>query len=389
MKKFLYLLVPFLLIQCGSEEKKTTAEIIYSQDLASIQNKKAEVVKTLNALELELEELNQAIGQLDKEQKFLLITSITAQEAPYAHYVSFQGTLETDQNIVMYPEIPALLKSVNVKEGQRVKKGDVLAELSDSGMIDQLQQLEVQYALAKTTFERQKRLWEQQIGSEMQYLQAEAQFKSLQKSISQMQDQVAKTKISAPFDGIVDHILADEGSSLAPGMTPVIRIINLDQMKVSASVPEIHLPNIQRGSIVNVEVPVLNRTLEANINTVGNFINPNNRTFRVEIALKNTDGHLKPNMTAQLYINDYNNPEAILIPSKNILENQKGENYVYKLQPLSKEDKTYKAIKTFVKLGKSSDNYTEVLEGISSGDQLVEDGIRLVEDQQMVKVIQS
>ena len=318
-----------------------------------------------------------------------MITSITAQEAPYAHYVSFQGTLETDQNIVMYPEIPALLKSVNVKEGQRVKKGDVLAELSDSGMIDQLQQLEVQYALAKTTFERQKRLWEQQIGSEMQYLQAEAQFKSLQKSISQMQDQVAKTKISAPFDGIVDHILADEGSSLAPGMTPVVRIINLDQMKVSASVPEIHLPNIQLGSKVNVEVPVLNRTFEANINTVGNFINPNNRTFRVEIALKNTDGHLKPNMTAQLYINDYNNPEAILIPSKNILENQKGENYVYKLQALSEDDKTYKAIKTFVKLGKSSDNYTEVLEGISSGDQLVEDGIRLVEDQQRVKVIQS
>ena len=289
----------------------------------------------------------------------------------------------------MYPEIPALLKSVNVKEGQRVKKGDILAELSDSGMIDQLQQLEVQYGLAKTTFERQKRLWEQQIGSEMQYLQAEAQFKSLQKSISQMQDQVAKTKISAPFDGIVDHILADEGSSLAPGMTPVVRIINLDQMKVSASVPEIHLPNIQLGSKVNVEVPVLNRTFEANINTVGNFINPNNRTFRVEIALKNTDGHLKPNMTAQLYINDYNNPEAILIPSKNILENQKGENYVYKLQALSEDDKTYKAIKTFVKLGKSSDNYTEVLEGISSGDQLVEDGIRLVEDQQRVKVIQS
>ena len=389
MKKFLHLLVPFLLIQCGSEEKKTTTEIIASQDLASIQNKKAEVVKTLNTLQLELEELNQAIGKLDKEQKFLLITSITAQEAPYAHYVSFQGTLETDQNIVMYPEIPALLKSVNVKEGQRVKKGDILAELSDSGMIDQLQQLEVQYALAKTTFERQKRLWEQQIGSEMQYLQAEAQFKSLQKSISQMQDQVAKTKISAPFDGIVDHILADEGSSLAPGMTPVIRIINLDQMKVSASVPEIHLPNIQLGSKVNVEVPVLNRTFEANINTVGNFINPNNRTFRVEIALKNTDGHLKPNMTAQLYINDYNNPEAILIPSKNILENQKGENYVYKLQALSEDDKTYKAIKTFVKLGKSSDNYTEVLEGISSGDQLVEDGIRLVEDQQRVKVIQS
>ena len=152
------------MIQCGSEEKKTTTEIIASQDLASIQNKKAEVVKNLNALQLELEELNQAIGQIDKEQKFLLVTSIETESAPYAHYVSFQGTLETDQNIVMYPEIPALLKKVKVKEGQRVKKGQVLAVLSDSGMIDQLQQLEIQHALAKTTFERQKRLWEQKLG---------------------------------------------------------------------------------------------------------------------------------------------------------------------------------------------------------------------------------
>ena len=224
------------MIQCGSEEKKTTTEIIASQDLASIQNKKAEVVKNLNALQLELEELNQAIGQIDKEQNFL-VTSIETESAPYAHYVSFQGTLETDQNIVMYPEIPALLKKVKVKEGQRVKKGQILAVLSDSGMIDQLQQLEIQHALAKTTFERQKRLWEQKIGSEMQYLQAETQFKSLEKSIAQMQDQVAKTTITAPFDGIVDHILADEGSSLAPGMTPIVRIINLNQMKVSAAIP--------------------------------------------------------------------------------------------------------------------------------------------------------
>ena len=161
MKNTLLLLSALLLIQCGSEDRKTTAEIIASQDLASIQKKKTEVVKNLNTLQVELEELNQAIGKIDKEQKFLLVTSINATSAPYAHYVSFQGTLETDRNIVMYPEIPALLKKVAVKEGQRVKKGQVLAVLSDSGMIDQLQQLEIQYALAKTTFERQQRLWEQ------------------------------------------------------------------------------------------------------------------------------------------------------------------------------------------------------------------------------------
>ena len=377
------------MIQCGSEEKKTTTEIIASQDLASIQNKKAEVVKNLNALQLELEELNQAIGQIDKEQKFLLVTSIETESAPYAHYVSFQGTLETDQNIVMYPEIPALLKKVKVKEGQRVKKGQVLAVLSDSGMIDQLQQLEIQHALAKTTFERQKRLWEQKIGSEMQYLQAETQFKSLEKSIAQMQDQVAKTTITAPFDGIVDHILADEGSSLAPGMTPIVRIINLNQMKVSAAIPEIHLPNIQANSKVTVEVPVLNERMEAAINAVGNFINPNNRSFRIEVELPNAKERLKPNMTVQLHINDYNNPTAILVPAKNILEDQAGRSYVYKLEAVTGQESTYKAVKTFVQLGKSSNNQTEVLEGISAGDLLVEDGIRLVEDQQLVKIIQS
>jgi len=377
------------LIQCGSEEKKTTTEIIASQDLASIQNKKAEVVKNLNALQLELEELNQAIGQIDKEQKFLLVTSIETESAPYAHYVSFQGTLETDQNIVMYPEIPALLKKVKVKEGQRVKKGQVLAVLSDSGMIDQLQQLEIQHALAKTTFERQKRLWEQKIGSEMQYLQAETQFKSLEKSIAQMQDQVAKTMITAPFDGIVDHILTDEGSSLAPGMTPIVRIINLNQMKVSAAIPEIHLPNIQANSKVTVEVPVLNERMEAAVNAVGNFINPNNRSFRIEVELPNAKERLKPNMTVQLHINDYNNPTAILVPAKNILEDQAGRSYVYKLEAVEGQESTYKAVKTFVQLGKSSNNQTEILEGISAGDLLVEDGIRLVEDQQLVKIIQS
>mgnify|MGYP002620444296 CR=1 FL=1 len=389
MKNTLLLFSALLLIQCGSEEKKTTAEIIASQDLASIQNKKAEVVKSLNALQLELEELNQAIGQIDKEQKFLLVTSIETESAPYAHYVSFQGTLETDQNIVMYPEIPALLKKVKVKEGQRVKKGQVLAVLSDSGMIDQLQQLEIQHALAKTTFERQKRLWEQKIGSEMQYLQAETQFKSLEKNIAQMQDQVAKTTITAPFDGIVDHILADEGSSLAPGMTPIVRIINLNQMKVSAAIPEIHLPNIQANSRVTVEVPVLNERMEATVNAVGNFINPNNRSFRIEVELPNAKERLKPNMTVQLHINDYNNPTAILVPAKNILEDKAGRSYVYKLEAVAGQESTFKAVKTFVQLGKSSNNQTEVLEGISAGDILVEDGIRLVEDQQLVKIIQS
>ena len=389
MKNSILLLCILLFIQCGSPDKQTTAEVIASKDLAAIQTKKAEVVKSMNTLKQELEELNQVIGQLDNEQKFLLVTSIEAKVAPYDHFVSFQGTLETDKNIVMYPEIPGLLKSINVVEGQRVKKGDVLAVISDSGLVDQLQQLEIQLALAKTTYERQNRLWEQKIGSEMQFLQAKTQYLSLEKSIAQMKDQVAKTTITAPFDGIVDHLLADVGSSLAPGMTPVVRVVNLDEMKVSAQIPEIHLKNIKKAAKVAVNIPVLNKTLAAEINAVGNFINPNNRSFRVEIGLENSTGDLKPNMTALLNINDYKNEAAILIPSKNILEDQAGAKYVYTLETEAGQEGMYKAIKTFVKTGKSSNNKTEVLEGLSAGDQIVEDGIRLVKDQQLVKIIQS
>lgn len=389
MKNSILLLCILLFIQCGSSDKQTTAEIIASKDLAAIQTKKAEVVKSMNTLKQELESLNEVIGQLDNEQKFLLVTSIETKVAPYDHFVSFQGTLETDKNIVMYPEIPGLLKSINVVEGQPVKKGDVLAVISDSGLIDQLQQLEIQLALAKTTYERQNRLWEQKIGSEMQFLQAKTQYLSLEKSIAQMKDQVAKTTISAPFDGIVDHLLADVGSSLAPGMTPVVRVINLDEMKVSAEIPEIHLNNIKKAAKVAVNIPVLNKTLPAQINAVGNFINPNNRSFRVEIGLENSSGDLKPNMTVLLNINDYQNEAAILIPSKNILEDQAGAKYVYTLESVTGQEGMHKAIKTFVKTGKSSDNKTEILEGLSAGDQLVEDGIRLVKDQQLVKIIQS
>ena len=389
MKNSILLLCILLFIQCGSSDKQTTAEIIASKDLAAIQTKKAEVVKSMNTLKQELESLNEVIGQLDNEQKFLLVTSIETKVAPYEHFVSFQGTLETDKNIVMYPEIPGLLKSINVVEGQHVKKGDVLAVISDSGLVDQLQQLEIQLNLAKTTYERQNRLWEQKIGSEMQFLQAKTQYLSLEKSIAQMKDQVAKTTITAPFDGIVDHLLADVGSSLAPGMTPVVRVINLDEMKVSAQVPEIHLNNIKKAAKVAVNIPVLNKTLPAEINAVGNFINPNNRSFRVEIGLENSTGDLKPNMTVLLNINDYKNEAAILVPSKNILEDQAGAKYVYTLETVPGQEGMYKAIKTFVKTGKSSDNKTEILEGLSAGDQLVEDGIRLVKDQQLVKIIQS
>ena len=389
MKKTLLIFTSILLAQCGSSDKQTTAELIEGGNLAAIQTKKTEVVKTINAMQNELALLNEAVGEIDTQQQFLLVSAVTIQPTVYTHFADFQGTLETEKNIVVYPEIPGLLKSIHVSEGQKVKKGQLMATLSDSGLVDQLEQMELQLKLAKTTYKRQSRLWEQKIGSEIQYLQAKTQFKSLEKSVAQMKDQVAKTKLVAPFDGIIDHIIADAGSNMGPGMTPVLRIINLDDMKVTASIPEAHLPNITMNTPVVMDIPVIGKTLNAKITSVGNFINPNNRSFRIEINLQNEGQELKPNMTVQLRINDYQNPAALMVASKNILEDQAGGYYVYTLEAVTGKADTFKTIKTFVTLGKSSNNYTEILSGIKAGDRLVEDGIRLIEDQQLVNVTQS
>lgn len=374
-------------IQCGSTDKKSVSEIIDQGTLEEIQVQKTTHVKTINRLQKELELLNKSLADKDIRQKFALVGSIELQNESFKHFVSFQGSLETDKNVIIYPEIPGLLKKIHVSEGQKIEKGALIAELSDGGLKDQLEQMKLQLKLAQTTFARQKRLWDKKIGSEIQFLQAKTQYLSLKKGVSQMNDQVAKTKIVAPFSGIIDHIIADSGSNLIPGSTPIIRIINLNQMKATAEIPEKHLPNIQKDIAVRIFVPVLGIQIEEKISAVGNFINPNNRSFRIEISLDNTNRKLKPNMSVEIEVNNYSNPEAILVPIKNILENQKGESYVYKLQVEDQAQNTFKVIKTFVKLGKTSNNKVEILEGLEPGDRVVEDGIRLIKDQQLVKNI--
>lgn len=387
MKKLTTLLTLLIFIQCGSPIKKSITEIISEGSLEEIQLLKTTHVKTINQLKKELNQLNEALLLKDQTQRYVLVESIELEKEIFNHFVSFQGSIETDKNVVIYPEIPGLLKKIHVKEGQQVTEGTLLAEISDGGLIDQLDQLKLQLKLAKTTYNRQKRLWNQKIGSEIQFLQAKTNYLSLQKSVSQMNDQVTKTKITAPFDGIIDHIIADSGSNLSPGMTPILRVVNLDQMKVAAEIPEMHLPNIQKNTSAIVSVPVLGIQFNEVVANVGNFINPNNRSFRVEISINNENGALKPNMTVEIKVNDYKNPEAILVPIKDVLENQNGESYVYLLEVSDEANDIYKVVRTFVKLGKTSDNKIEIIEGLEAGDKIVEEGIRLIKDQQLVKNI--
>jgi RND family efflux transporter MFP subunit len=387
MKLKIYFFAFSLIFFSCNNIKKDTASIIDSKDLKLIQNEKSVVSKQINFLQKELKILNDVIFDLDKNQKLPLVTNFKVTSAPFKHYIEVQGSIDSDKNLKLYPEIPGIIKSLYVKEGQKVSKGMVLVELSNKGIMAQIEQMKLQVKLAKTIYERQLSLWKDKIGSEIQFLQAETNYLSLKKNIDQLEFQITKSKIIAPFDGIIDELIADPGSNVSPGITPVLRIINLDVVKVKAEVPETHISKIKINSEVFIYTPVLSSTVVSKISAVGNIINPNNRNFRIEIMLKNNDYDFKPNMTVKISINDYKNSNALLVSQKNIIENSANEFYVFKLDPLDISQNKFTAIKTFVKLGKISNNKIEVLEGLNSGDLIVEDGIRLLTDKQIVKSI--
>tara|TARA_A100001011_G_scaffold199257_1_gene207510 strand:- start:1039 stop:2208 length:1170 start_codon:yes stop_codon:yes gene_type:complete len=385
MKNFILNLSVIFIISCGPKNSKSTEEVLASDDYTLIQKKKGEIKTQINDLKVELNKLDYVLEKMDTDKNLFLVSAIKLKQRKFNHFLNFQGSLDTDQNVVIYPELPGLLKNIYVKQGDKVKKGQIIAKISDNGLTDQLEQLELQRDLAKTTFERLQKLWNQKIGSEIQYLQAKTNFKSLEKKISQMKDQEDKTRILAPFDGIIDDVIADVGSNLAPGLTPILRIINIEKMKVSAEIPEIHIPYIKKNKNVKIYVPILDKQILGNISSVGNFINPNNRSFSIEIKLLNKSNELKPNMTVSLEINDYQNESAILIPSKDILEDENGSFYVYKL--VSDGNDNYKSNKVMIEKGKSYNNMTEIKTGLKEDDLIINDGLRQVEDGQIVKVI--
>jgi RND family efflux transporter MFP subunit len=202
-----------------------------------------------------------------------------------------------------------------------------------------------------------------------------------------MKKQLAKSKIYAPFNGIIDEIFTNQGSNVAPGITPILRIVNLKNMYVEADVPENYMTAITKGSKALVEIPVLNQTQNTTIRQTGSFIQSSNRTFRIEAALENTNGQIKPNLNAKLSVIDYINPNAIMVPMRVLRENANGKNYVFVLTDSEGENK-YIATQRFVNLGKTQNEMIEVTEGISLGDLVVDEGVGMLVANQKVERIE-
>ena len=312
---FLLIIITVFLNSCSNEKEPSLEEVLATNDVELLKSRKSEIDAKLEELTLDLNQLNNKLNILNKDRNTPLITTIRTSEQKFNHFIELQGNVKTKQNVLVYPEMPGILNKVYVKEGQKVKKDQILATIDDGGLSQQLLLLKSNEQLAKTTFERQKRLWDQKIGSEIQYLQAKTSYDSQKNATKQLKKQLGKFTIRAPFSGIIDDVFKEKGTVVAPGPgAELFRIINLSNMYIETDVPESYISSIKKNKMVEVNFPILGRSYDSSIRQVGNFINPSNRTFRIEVGIPNLDGEIKPNLTAKLRLNDYSNSNAILIP---------------------------------------------------------------------------
>lgn len=340
----------------------------------------------LSKLENEIKMLEAEVGELDttnsvSEPIGILVAVQELELSNFNSFVEVNGTVEAKEMATISPEQGGQIRSIKVDEGDRVTKGQVLAQLNTSVIQANLEELDNGISLARTVYERQSRLWEQKIGSEIQYLEAKNNLENLEKKKATLQSQMAMSTVRAPFSGVVEMVHQEVGELGAPGQ-PLITLVDLGNMKVKADVSERYATAVKKGAIVNVDFPNLGTSVEAPIQTIGNVINPGNRSFAVEVNVPNEDGFLKPNGIATIRLKDFEADSALVVPAIAIGKDAKGD-FIY---TVSAEGSEEHANKTYITTGRSSGGNTMVLEGLNVGDKVVVKGFNEVANGDLVRI---
>lgn len=326
--------------------------------------------ETLKGLKQQMGDLKSQISTLEKEialadtsfEGGIVVQTQKLQSANFTHYISQPGVVSSKENVLVSIEMGGMVVSRLVEEGRWVNKGEAIIQLDASIMSNQVEDLRQSTELAKTTYERQDNLWKQSIGSEMQYLQAKNQYVSLQKKLAAMEAQLDKLELVAPISGRLDEIFINVGEFAAPTM-PAFRIVNSKKLQVEVDVAERYSAIIKKGDKVNISLNSLGIYTEEKVSFVGQVINPQNRTFKVKINLYNNSGSIKPNAVASVQLQDFNQDEAMVLPSACIKKDMRGS-FVFVAEG-------NKAVKKYVETGLSQDDKTHILSGLDFGQEVI------------------
>lgn len=376
MKNFLSLsFITFIVFSCspGSGLEKKKAQLVEYQ-------------AEQEAIKLKIADLEKEIARLDTSteiRKPKLVTLTPVQTGVFNHYIDVQGTIDSEENIAVQPGMPGQVTKVNVREGDMVKAGQVLAEVDNRVIRESISQLQTNVDFAKIAFEKQQRLWSQKIGTEIQFLQSKTQFESLQKNMVTLQAQLDMSRIKSPINGVVDAVNIKVGEYAAPGMMGAFRVVNFGKMKVIAKVADSYIGKVKLGNPVRIYLADINDTIQGKISFVSKVVNPMTRSFDIEIGLGATSTEVRPNMMASLNINDENIDNAMSVQSNLVQKDPSGSMYVMISEGRAAN---MKARKKLVKTGISSGARIIVLEGLSGNEQLIEAGYQEVVDGQLISL---
>lgn len=338
--------------------------------------KKKKEVNALNKQIAELENQLMTLNSGDSQRSVVPVEVMELAYQPFNHFIQVSGTAEAVREAYISPEVSGQVREIYVKEGDFVEKGQLLARLNTEITEGSIAEVQAALDLAKVVYEKQARLWEKGIGSEIQYLNAKNNKESLEQRLATLKAQLSMAVIKAPVSGIVDRINQKKGELAMPG-AQFMQIVNLEELFINADVSESYLADVREGENVRVEFPVYpDVKLETPIFRKGNVINPNNRTFRVQLKLKNPDRTLKPNILSIIHINDFTADSAIVVPSSLIKQDITGS-YIYTIQHASE---TWTARKVYIQTGRSYLDQTMVISGLEAGQKIIRQGASLVTD---------
>lgn len=364
MKKILFILTTALIVSaCGNT--KVTDEAAKREQLQELKQQVHTLEQQIHVLEMEL--------SANETEELVNIKTNTLENQKFEHFIEVTGKVEAEQDVNVSPESAGIIKEVLVSEGQQVSKGQVMARLNTDVLERSIEELQVQLDLAVTNYERQKNLWDQNIGSEMQYLQAKNNKESLEKRIQSLNTQIEMSEVKSPINGVVDIVYQKKGNIGSP-QTPFAKVINTGNIKIYGDISESYITKVHQGDNVEIRFPALDKTVDAKINQIGNTIDPNNRTFRVRININNPTNLIKPNLVSVISLRDYVNDSAIVVPLLYIKEDFNGH-YTYVVEKENGEDV---ARKVYVTPGVTNNNMTEIVDGLSAGMRIISEGYNQV-----------